>query len=232
MTPYDVILADPPWSYNDRNTNGNRGAGCKYSLMTDVQLAALDVPGLAAPDSVLMLWATCPRLPAALALMEAWGFEYVTVAFTWIKTGSLDGPRRRFLAALDPIGSDLAERGNLSGAAARATLRDVWDRVSGLVQPTISFGLGHHTRSNAELVLLGRRGKGLRPVSRSVRQVVMAPRGAHSAKPDEVQARIEALYGDGVRRLEMFARRRRPGWDAFGNEVEGSVQIPVRSEAT
>lgn len=223
---YDVILADPPWSYRDRNANGNRGATFKYPLMTDAEIAALDVAAVAAPDSVLMLWATCPRLPAALTLMQAWGFDFVTVAFTWVKTGSLTGPRRAFLAALDPIGADLAARLDVGGP--RATLRDVWDRVSHLVQPSIFFGLGHHTRGNAELVLLGRRGKGLKRACASVEQVVLAPRGAHSAKPDEVQARIEALYDPGVSRLEMFARRRRPGWDAFGNEVEGSVLLPVR----
>lgn len=221
---YDVILADPPWTYTDRNANGERGAGFKYPLLSDAELARLDVPGLAAPDAVLMLWATCPRLPAALALMDAWGFAFVTVAFTWVKTGSLTGPRRAFLRALDPIGADLAQ--GCEGGA-RATLRDVWDRVSHLVQPTLAFGLGHHTRSNAELVLLGRRGAGLKRADAGVPQVVLAPRGAHSAKPPEVHARIERLYGP-QRRLEMFARAQHPGWDVFGNQVEGSIEIPVR----
>ena len=38
-----------------------------------------------APDSALFLWATFPQLPDALRLIEAWGFQYKTVAFVWLK---------------------------------------------------------------------------------------------------------------------------------------------------
>lgn len=31
------------------------------------------------------MWATAPQMPTAIKLMEAWGFQYKTVAFTWIK---------------------------------------------------------------------------------------------------------------------------------------------------
>jgi N6-adenosine-specific RNA methylase IME4 len=78
------------------------------------------------------------------------------------------------------------------------------------------FGQGHTTRQNAELVLLGRRGKPKRN-SKSVRQVVIAPLREHSRKPDEVHERIEA-YCDGPR-LELFARAPRDGWTVWGNET-------------
>lgn len=78
-------------------------------------------------------------------------------------------------------------------------------------------GMGHYTRSNAELCLLGVRGSPA-VVSRSVCQVVDSPRGRHSAKPPEVRDRIVELFGD-VPRVELFARERVPGWDAWGNEV-------------
>ena len=45
----------------------------------------------------------------------------------------------------------------------------------------------------------------------------------HSKKPEFFQDMIEAQT-DGPR-IELFARRRRPGWDVFGNEVEGSIAI-------
>lgn len=79
------------------------------------------------------------------------------------------------------------------------------------------FGMGHTTRQNAELVLLGRRGKPTRN-SRAVRQVIVAPVREHSRKPDEVYERIET-YCDGPR-LELFARQARPGWTVWGNETE------------
>lgn len=85
---YRVIYADPPWSYNDARQTGDHrqstGAFDHYSLMTDDELQALDVPSMAAPDSVLLCWATFPLLPEALELVKAWGFKYKT-AFVWDK---------------------------------------------------------------------------------------------------------------------------------------------------
>lgn len=52
----------------------------------------------------------------------------------------------------------------------------------------------------------------------SVVQTVLAPRGKHSEKPDEVQERIEQLYPY-LTKVELFARKTRPGWDHWGNEV-------------
>lgn len=41
----------------------------------------------------------------------------------------------------------------------------------------------------------------------------------YSAKPDETRKRIVELLGD-VPRIELFARKRTPGWDAWGDELE------------
>lgn len=79
------------------------------------------------------------------------------------------------------------------------------------------FGLGFWTRQNPELVLLGVRGKPKR-VNKSVANLLIDPRGEHSRKPDEVGRRIVRLMGD-LPRIELFARRLVPGWDAYGNEV-------------
>ncbi len=80
-----------------------------------------------------------------------------------------------------------------------------------------------------EFVLAGSRMAKGRPMpiaDEGVAQTVFAPRQAHSTKPDEVAERIERLYPD-ARRLEMFARRRRDGWEAWGDEIE---QQPTREE--
>ncbi len=82
---------------------------------------------------------------------------------------------------------------------------------------TPCFGLGHYTRPATELCLMGVRGKIAGAVkSHSVRQVVLAERGKHSQKPEEVQDRIEDLF-DGPY-LELFARRKRKGWRTWGNQ--------------
>lgn len=80
-------------------------------------------------------------------------------------------------------------------------------------------------KPTTEFVLVGARRASGRPLpleDEGVGQVVPAPRGAHSAKPEEVRARIDRLYGRARPRLEMFARGGPVmGWDRWGNEVEG-----------
>jgi N6-adenosine-specific RNA methylase IME4 len=83
---FSVILIDPAWTYDDKALAGQRGAGCKYSLMTEAEMAALPVQDLAADDCVMFMWATMPKLQEALDLGRAWGFTYKTCAFTWVKT--------------------------------------------------------------------------------------------------------------------------------------------------
>jgi N6-adenosine-specific RNA methylase IME4 len=85
---YDVVYADPPWFYNARNNKNSKfggGAGGHYPLMKTGDICALPVSELAEDDAVLFLWATFPRLTDALEVIEAWGFTYKTVGFTWGK---------------------------------------------------------------------------------------------------------------------------------------------------
>lgn len=85
------------------------------------------------------------------------------------------------------------------------------------------FGMGFYTRGNTEDCLLGIRGKP-QVMSHSVRQIVYEPTREHSRKPDCVRDRIVTLAGD-LSRVELFARQRTPGWDVFGDEVEGSISL-------
>lgn len=80
-----------------------------------------------------------------------------------------------------------------------------------------AFGTGYVFRSAAEFYLVGTIGKP-RVLSRSVRNLVVAPTREHSRKPDRMLADIEALYAGPY--AELFARQRRPGWDAWGNDVD------------
>ena len=82
---YQIIYADPPWSYRDKALAGNRGAGCKYLTQSAEWLNSLPVNRIADKDCVLFLWVTMPKLNECFDLIKAWGFEYKTCAFTWIK---------------------------------------------------------------------------------------------------------------------------------------------------
>ncbi len=79
------------------------------------------------------------------------------------------------------------------------------------------FGMGHWTRANTEDCLFATRGKPTRKDC-GVRQVINAIRREHSKKPDEARDRLVQMLGD-VPRIELFARTKSPGWDAWGDEV-------------
>ena len=109
--------------------------------------------------------------------MEAWGFEYKTAAFVWVKKNMQSGK--------------------------------------------LYWGMGAYTRANAEICLLG-----ISPrfsakkfiKSHSVHQVIESPHEKHSKKPDAVRKKIDQLLGN-VTKIELFARQRIDGWDAWGDEM-------------
>ena len=78
--------------------------------------------------------------------------------------------------------------------------------------------MGYYTRANNEICLLATKGKPLKRISKSVRQVVFSKIREHSRKPDEVRERIVELFGN-LPRIELFARQQVEGWDCWGNEV-------------
>ena len=160
---YEVVYCDPPWRYE--HAEPTRAIENHYPTMSLDELKALTVPGAA--DSVLLMWATSPKLAEALDLMAAWGYEYRT-NMVWVKH---------------------------------------------------AIGMGYYARQRHELLLIGRRGKPAVPDAEDrPDSVIEAPRTKHSAKPDEGYEVIERMYPTRTR-VELFARRRRDGWAAWGNQA-------------
>lgn len=95
------------------------------------------------------------------------------------------------------------------------------------------FGIGHYTKSNCEVCLIGIKGKP-EIKSNSISSVIIDILGEHSAKPDIVREKIVELMGD-VSRVELFARdngnknlfgkNRMDGWDTWGNEVKNDLNL-------
>jgi N6-adenosine-specific RNA methylase IME4 len=82
---YGIVYADPPWHFKIGADSGlDRHPSNHYPTMTLAEIMALDVPSLAAPDSVLWLWATAAMMPQALEVMMAWGFSYRS-QYVWVK---------------------------------------------------------------------------------------------------------------------------------------------------
>lgn len=79
------------------------------------------------------------------------------------------------------------------------------------------FGIGHYTRSNCEVCLIGVRGKKWN-LSKKISSAIIHPLQEHSKKPDAIRNRIVDLCGN-LPRIELFARHKAEGWDVWGNEV-------------
>lgn len=148
---FGVVLADPPWAFKSWSKKGTgRSADQHYDVVSLEDIKALPVRNLAAKDCCLFLWTVDCMLPQGLEVMEAWGFQFKTVAFTWAKQSATE---------------------------------QKWH-----------MGLGYWTRRGTEQCLLGTIGKP-KPLSHSVRQLVVAPSVKHSKKPPEIHGRIEQLVG-------------------------------------
>lgn len=149
---YQIIYADPPWSYRDKALAGARGAGCKYDVMNMQDIKDLPVKELADDNCILFMWVTMPMLEEAFSVMRAWGFDYKTCAFTWVKQNKK--------------------------------------------ADSLFWGMGNWTRANAELCLLGIKGKPKRGDA-GVHSVILSHIEEHSKKPAETRDRIVKLMAGG-----------------------------------
>lgn len=89
------------------------------------------------------------------------------------------------------------------------------------IKPRLS--LGNYIRNASETLFFATRGKA--PVKFHAQpNWLFAPQQQHSHKPEEQFAVIERLSHGPY--LELFARRRQPGWDVWGNEIDSDIIIP------
>lgn len=192
MEKYHLVLADPPWTYNDRGTRlspsyeGKQRKSFKhYDTMSLEDICALGewVQSIVADDAILLLWSTQPiKETHPWPVIKAWGFKYST-AIPWIKA-RWDTRMRRFMYYI---------------------------------------GGGKTVRSCSEELLVCLRGKAASLVTdRGIPGAIISPRTAHSEKPQEQYELAERMVLGGPF-IELFARKIRPGWDAWGNEVNSTM---------
>lgn len=93
--------------------------------------------------------------------------------------------------------------------------------------PGFFIGMGYWTRANAELCILGIKGRP-KIINENVSELVISKRREHSRKPDEVREKIVQLIGD-LPRIELFARQHFQGWDVWGNEVSSIEKQDIQA---
>jgi N6-adenosine-specific RNA methylase IME4 len=96
MKKYNIIYADPAWTFGNRLRNGSpeangtinvvhRELSETYNTMTIKDICNLKVSEIADKDCVLFIWTTDAHLEEAMKVINAWGFKYKTIGFTWLK---------------------------------------------------------------------------------------------------------------------------------------------------
>lgn len=87
MKKYQIIYADPPWSYKTWSGKGKekKSAENHYSCMSKKDIQELPVSQITNENCTLFLWVTFPCLEEGLELINKWGFTYKTCAFNWVK---------------------------------------------------------------------------------------------------------------------------------------------------
>tara|TARA_R100000406_G_scaffold95863_2_gene91484 strand:+ start:3527 stop:4075 length:549 start_codon:yes stop_codon:yes gene_type:complete len=91
MKKYQIIYADPAWSYKNQTQHAGKGkpntGGAKthYPTMSIKDMKKLKVPSLCSDDCLIFMWSSSPHLDVAIELMKAWGFNWATIGFVWDK---------------------------------------------------------------------------------------------------------------------------------------------------
>lgn len=190
----NTLIVDCPWKYSAWKGKKTRTADSHYPVMSVKELCEMrsQIDSYCSDNTVLFMWATAPAIQDAFTVMTAWGFTYKTFGLVWVKTSNGKG---KVVTSEYPV---LLDANGFHG---------------------FSIGLGHYTRANVEIALLGSRGR--IPVAKGFAetQLIFSERREHSRKPDEQYEKIERLYPNAERRIELFARQKREGWESYGNET-------------
>jgi len=242
----------PAWFRKDRRSAKEVETGMNqtpYKTMTLPEIERLNVNAIAADGAHLYLWTTDAFMEAALQVARAWGFEKVAT-LVWCKK-----PMGKGLGGIYPsnvefvlfcrrvenmgwqqFGAWMRERRKEAGLTTGEVCEAIgahgkvnhggaqsnWE--NGLGVPTleqwakIKLVLGAGDEKDAELEALQ-----LKPSNRGDGRWFQYPRGKHSQKPEGFQDMIEKVSPGPY--VELFARRKRPGWDVWGNEVDCDLRF-------
>jgi N6-adenosine-specific RNA methylase IME4 len=223
MAKFRVLVADPAWEFGDNLTMSDvkRGSSSNYDTLTIEDLKKLPVSEICTDDAVLALWCPSALLLDGLEVMKAWGFRQ-TQTHVWVKTKKI--PLRSLVRELVLAFKVLAAsptKANFTGAIKEILSKFRLDNV-------LAFGMGRLFRQTHEVALVGVRGRIYDHLkNKSQRSVHFHPATKHSTKPEALQYMLEKMFPR-AKRLEMFARRDRPGWTCVGLECPSTMGEDIR----
>lgn len=193
---FDVVVVDPPWAYNNFETvralqSGGRGGQAEHHYRTIGSDGGTEINRRTGEG-----W---ENVVAAFPVDEV--VRETAALFLWTTNPKLPFAFR----VLEGWGFDY-----------QTTITWVKVRKDGGVH---RGGIGWYFRGATEHVLFGTRNGFRIPAELREANVVLARKSRHSVKPEEFYDLVERVVPD-AERLDVFARRRRPGWEVWGDEVE------------
>lgn len=213
-----ILVIDSPYRFNDKlkMSDVKRSPESQYkSVLDNNAILNLKIKEISADDSILALWVPSTLIEFGLECMKAYGFDYKQ---TWIWVKSKKEPLGKLKKQIKKSLKKKEKPEDL------LKLIDDFD-----LNDCLGFYMGRIFRQTHEVCLIGVRGKIHKSLkNKSQISVFIGPNPVHSEKPEALQDRLEKMYPDYVNRLELFARRDRPGFICYGNENPSSMNIDIR----
>ena len=217
MNKYSVICIDPPWAFSDhlKQSDVKRGASSNYNTMNISQIKAMKIKELADPNgAILALWVPSSLLQEGLEIMREWGFSFKQT-YIWVKT-----KKDPFAFIVRDIYKNILK--NVKDFAdGKSVSQTISNKLKGFdFNSILSFGMGHTFRNTHEICLIGINNSKIykQLQNKSQRTVCFEENVRHSTKPEHLQNSFDLMLPT-ANKIEIFARRVRPGWTCIGNEV-------------
>jgi len=213
---FSVIVADPAWAFKDKlqQSEVKRGSADNYPTMTIYDIQQLPVKDLIDPNgSILALWVPSSLLQDGLDIMKSWSFNQKQ-SYIWVKT------KKDLMSPFKDIYKHFKRAKSWSWTVNGLLVKKCLDENS--TYNPLSFGMGRLFRQTHEICLIGTSNNKIYKTlaNKSQRSVSFAPNLKHSAKPEHLQDSLEIMF-PAANKIELFARRSRPGWICLGNEIDG-----------
>ena len=206
--PFATIVADPPWDYSRKlSGGGTSGYSPVHPSRGGNRGAANHYPTLTLEELCVLPVSEVTADRAHLYLWTTGAFivEAHQVAEAW----------------------GFSPKGVIPWIKVKRNAAQHIHKANGDLSAAVRMGMGLYLRWASEFVVFAVKGK-LATLRKDVTGVVFAERQAHSQKPDELYRLVEAASP--APRLELFARVRRPGYEAWGNEVD-TWQPPLEMDS-
>jgi N6-adenosine-specific RNA methylase IME4 len=225
---FQVIVADPAWSFQDslKMSDVARGAQANYNTMTISQIKGMPVKDIADPNgAILALWVPSSLLQEGLDVMKAWGFKHKQT-YVWVKvkkepfSEEYKELKKRLSSSIKYLFDHTFPKGELKKHITGVSMMGAGKLCFLKLDKILAFGMGRLFRQTHEICLIGTSNNKIykKLSNKSQRSVSFGENLKHSAKPEHLQDSLEIMFPD-TEKLELFARRLRPGWKCLGNEV-------------